>query len=479
MIDTKIIRNRILFLALKGELAEQNSKDAPAIDLIDEVCRKMAGRAFKPDFSADEVPYDLPSSWSWCRLSDIGSTNIGLTYHPEDVIENGVIVARSSNIVNGKMDYSDLVRVSCNVRENQYLNNSDILICARNGSKALVGKCAIYEGISKTIAFGAFMAVFRTPLFRYVYYYFNTDVFKRNFISDDSKQINQVTQNILKKSLIPIPPLEEQKRIVKRIETIFEILDKIDTLQNQYAFNQEALKSKLIDAAIQGKLTEQLPEDGTAEELYQTISEKKKEMQKRKEIKNSKPLPEISEDEMPFEIPSNWKWVHLDDITTKITSGSTPAGGRKSNAYVESGNCFFREQNIYNDGIHQEGMVYITDELLSTRKNSTVIAKDILLNITGGSIGRCALIPDDFQKGSINQHILIIRMVDDRLRFYVHKLLCSPYAQRYIKEKSVGDKDGFSGGRCKQMSIPLPPLTEQSRIVETIDNVLEIFNMAI
>lgn len=124
-------------------------------------------------------------------------------------------------------------------------------------------------------------------------------------------------------------------------------------------------------------------------------------------------------------------------------------------------------------------MVYITDELLSTRKNSIVIAKDIFLNITGGSVERCALIPDDFRKGSIKQHILIIRMVDDRLRFYVHKLLCSPYAQRYIKEKSVGDKDGFSGGRCKQMLIPLPPLTEQSRIVETIDNVLEIFNMAI
>ena len=105
--------------------------------------------------------------------------------------------------------------------------------------------------------------------------------------------------------------------------------------------------------------------------------------------------------------------------------------------------------------------------------------KDILLNITGGSIGRCALIPDDFEKGSINQHILIIRMVDDRLRFYVHKLLCSPYAQMYIKDKSVGDKDGFSGGRCKQMLIPLPPLAEQNRIAETIDNMLDAFSMAI
>ena len=210
MIDTKAIRDRILLLALKGELVEQNPQDESASNLIDKLCRNIGDRSFEPDFSEDEIPYDIPLSWSWCRLSDIGSTNIGLTYHPDDVTENGVIVARSSNIVNGKMDYSDLVKVSCSIRENQYLNSNDILICARNGSKALVGKCAIYEGDSKKIAFGAFMAVFRTPLFRYVYYYFNTDVFKQNFISDYSKQINQVTQNILKQSLIPIPPLSEQ-----------------------------------------------------------------------------------------------------------------------------------------------------------------------------------------------------------------------------------------------------------------------------
>lgn len=79
----------------------------------------------------------------------------------------------------------------------------------------------------------------------------------------------------------------------------------------------------------------------------------------------------------------------------------------------------------------------------------------------------------------INQHILIIRMIDDRLRFYIQKLLCSPYAQRYIKDKSVGDKDGFSGGRCKQMLIPLPLLAEQNRIAETIDNMLDTCSMAI
>ena len=121
------------------------------------------------------------------------------------------------------------------------------------------------------------------------------------------------------------------------------------------------------------------------------------------------------------------------DICSKITSGNTPAGGSKGGAYVTEGNCFFREQ--------------ITDELLATRENSTVLPQDILLNITGGSIGRCALIPDDFSKGSINQHILIINV--------------------------VGDKDGFSAGRCKNTLIPLPPIGEQKRIVEKITQILE------
>ena len=121
-------------------------------------------------------------------------------------------------------------------------------------------------------------------------------------------------------------------------------------------------------------------------------------------------------------------------------------------------------------------MVYITEQLLNTRENSTVIAKDILLNITGGSIGRCAIVPDDFSKGSINQHILIIRMVEEETRFFTHLVLCSPYAQNHIKSKAVGDKEGFSGGRCKYMPVPLPPLPVQKRIVSTIHSAFSVLD---
>ena len=440
--------------------------------MISRINEDLHGQIHAETWKKDEIPFEIPTNWSWCRLSDIGYTNIGLTYHPQDIVKDGIIVIRSSNIINGEIDYTDLVKVNCPIRKNQYLNRNDIVICVRNGSKALVGKCAIFKETSRKVAFGAFMAIFRTPCYRYVYHYLNTQLFRRYFNSDDTKQINQITQKILKNALIPLPPQNEQNRIVDKIEEIFSVLDTIDEYQSQYLFNVETLRNKLFDAAIQGKLSEQRLEDGTAEELYTKLQAEKTVLMQEGKAKKEKVLPEIAETEIPFDIPPNWKWVRLGDISVKISSGNTPAGGNKSNVYVEKGYSFFREQNIYNDGIHEEGLVYITEELLKTRENSTVMPMDILLNITGGSIGRCALVPDDFTKGSINQHILIVRMIDPRLRFYVHTCICSPYIQKYIKGNTVGDKDGFSAGRCKNMLIPLPPLEEQQRIVSKLNKIL-------
>ncbi len=472
MINTKAIRDRILLLALKGELVEQKPQNAPASDLINELCKKIADKSFEPDFSEDEVPYNIPSSWSWCRLSDIGSTNIGLTYHPEDVTENGIIVARSSNIVNGKMDYSDLVKVSCNIRENQYLNNNDILICARNGSKALVGKCAIYEGDSQTIAFGAFMAVFRTPLFRYVYYYFNTDVFKRNFISDDSKQINQVTQNILKQSLIPVPPLEEQGRIVERIEAIFEILDKIDALQNQYAFNQEILKSKLIDAAIQGKLTEQLPEDGTAEELYRIVQEKKNALIKSKRIKKDKSELEVVEDDVPFDIPNNWKWVCWGEIVNIVSARRV-----HQSDWRKEGIPFYRAREIAKlaDNGFVDNDLYISEELYDEFSKSGVPSDGDLMVSAVGTLGKTYVVKESDHFYYKDASVLCFENYAGVDPYYLRYVMNSNMMKTQIDSNSGGTTvDTLTMVRMIKYILPLPPLNEQHRIVEKLDALLSL-----
>ena len=229
------------------------------------------------------------------------------------------------------------------------------------------------------------------------------------------------------------------------------------------------LKNSILQRAIEGKLVPQRQEEGTAKELLAKIRAEKARLIKEKKIKKSKPLPAITDDEKPFDIPDSWEWVRLGDICSKIGSGKTPDGGRNSDAYKPEGIPLFREQNIYNDGLNYNGIVYISEELSNTRPGSKVFAKDLLLNITGGSIGRCAIVPDVFAVGDINQHILIIRLVRPELRSWIHAYICSPSGQNVINRKAVGAKAGFSAAKCKSMLIPIPNLSEQNRIITKIE----------
>ena len=248
-----ITKFKILDLAIRGKLVPQNKNDEPASALLERIKAekeelikqgkikrdKKESVIFKGDDNSyyrsntvgesciEDFPFELPNGWEWCNLSMIGYTNIGLTYKPTDIVPDGTMVLRSSNIVNGKIDLTDLIRVNTNIRDNQYIEENDILICARNGSKALVGKCAIFKGISERTSFGAFMAVYRSEFYKYIYYFLNSQIFRDTFMNDDTKQINQLTQDMIKNTILALPPLEEQKRIVNVIETAFEYLDNI------------------------------------------------------------------------------------------------------------------------------------------------------------------------------------------------------------------------------------------------------------
>jgi len=470
LIDTAKIKTNILSCAFKGMLVDFNvEKSNKALDELHKENKKYV------PVKEDEYLTEVPSRWQWSRLGYV-TNNHGQKEPQEDFcyIDVGTLdninhcLAKKENLVNKEEAPS---------RARKIVEQGDVLYSTVR--PYLHNICIINKDFSRMpVASTAFcvMAVEEKVLInKYLFYWLLSPEFDKFSNGNPSKGTlyPAIGEKDLLNGVIPIPDIEEQKLIVEKLDSAFEHLDKLNRLQTQYSSDLEVLKSKIIDAGIQGKLTEQLPEDGTAEELLEQIAKEKKQLIKEKKTKVTKALPEITEDEIPFEIPVNWKWVRLADICSKITSGNTPAGGSKGGAYVTEGNCFFREQNIYNDGIHYEGMVYITDELLATRENSTVLPQDILLNITGGSIGRCALIPDDFSKGSINQHILIIRVIEPEIRQYIHKCLCSPYYQKLIMGNVVGDKDGFSAGRCKNTLIPLPPIGEQKRIVEKITQILE------
>ena len=174
------------------------------------------------------------------------------------------------------------------------------------------------------------------------------------------------------------------------------------------------------------------------------------------------------EDEIPFDLPAGWAWARLISLTTKIGAGSTPTGG--SAVYSDSGVKFIRSQNVYDDGLALDDVAYISESINQKKAGSIVKAKDILLNITGGSIGRCALVPDDFDIANVNQHVIIIRLIDAGLRHYLHSVIISPYIQGQIFSKQVGSgRGGLSAETLSTFLIPVPPIQEQSFIQEKMN----------
>ena len=249
-------KDKILDLAIRGQFVPQDPNDEPASVLLDRIRAekeelvkqgkikrdKKESIIFKGEDNSyyekmadgklhcldDQLSFELPEGWEWCNLSMIGTTNIGLTYRPTDITANGIMVLRSCNIVNDQIDLNDLVRVETTIRENQFAQENDILICARNGSRALVGKCALIPSLGEPASFGAFMAIYRTEYFSYIVHYLRSTFFRSVFNDGNSTTINQLTQDMLKRAIVPFPPLAEQHRIVAAIEAALYELNRIE-----------------------------------------------------------------------------------------------------------------------------------------------------------------------------------------------------------------------------------------------------------
>ncbi|NTU49674.1 MAG: restriction endonuclease subunit S [Desulfobulbaceae bacterium] len=249
------LKREILQLAMMGKLVPQNSKDQPAKELLkefeDEKKRllkegKIKNQELLPPIKPKEIPYNLPSGWEWARLGDVGETNIGLTYSPSDIADRGTIVLRSSNIQDGKLDFLDLVRVNAEIKKSAFVQEGDLLICARNGSKALVGKTALITGLSEEMAFGAFMAIFRSRINPYLFQFINSPLFRQMIDEVNTMTINQITQNNLKMTIFPLPPLAEQQRIVAKIDQLMALCNTLERTLKESSDKQTAI----LDAVL-------------------------------------------------------------------------------------------------------------------------------------------------------------------------------------------------------------------------------------
>jgi type I restriction enzyme S subunit len=243
----------------------------------------------------------------------------------------------------------------------------------------------------------------------------------------------------------------------QRIATHFDVLlDRPEAV--------DALEQTILQLAVRGLLVPQDPTDEPASVLLQKIRTEKDHLIAQGKIKRDKPLPPITDEEKTFELPDGWQWVRLNALLQKIGAGSTPLGGKE--VYVSSGVKFLRSQNVWDDGLRLSSVAYIRPETHAKMAGTVVLPNDLLFNITGASIGRCALVPSDFDEANVSQHVTIVRTVLPVLNAFLHKVLVSRHVQQTVMDVQVGvSREGLSIAKLGNFLIPMPPLAEQSRIV--------------
>lgn len=276
--------------------------------------------------------------------------------------------------------------------------------------------------------------------------------------------------------LFPLPPLKEQHRIVAKIEEILPYIDQYDKAYTKLeTFNKkfpEDMKKSILQMAMQGKLVEQRPEEGTADELYKQIADEKTQLIKDGMIKKEKPLPEITDDEIPFEIPGNWKWVRWGELSFSIQYGyNAPA---LSEGYYR----MVRISDIQDNRILWETVPYCKIE--DKEAGSYLLEKDdILFARTGGTVGKSFLVKDVPYEAVYAGYLIRTRynserLVPEYLKFFMESQL---YWQQLRNGTIATAQPNCNGQTLAKMMIPLPPLAEQKRIVAKIEELLPYCDM--
>ena len=507
------LKNSILQMAVQGKLVPQDPNDEPASVLLARIRKEKeelikAGKIKKekkpsyifrgadnlpyekvgknePVCIADEVPFEIPESWEWVRLGMISTYS-----HKKQKIN-----AQHANPQMWGLDLEDIekggrllerktVGERKAVGDKTYFYSGDILYSKLRPYllKILVAPdCGICT--PEIVPFKVFgnidpeyiVAFLKCP---YVDAVINSVTY--------GVKMPRVGTETMTELLVPIPPLSEQERIVKKLQEVTPLTDNYTEAYIRVAELNQAfpglLKKSILQEAVQGKLVPQDPTDEPASVLLERIRAEKEQLIKAGKIKRDKHQSVIFrrdnshyekrgseevciDDEIPFEIPENWTWCRLNELCKKIGAGSTPTGGKA--VYVSDGVKFIRSQNVYNDGLRLNDIAYITEETNSKKSGSVVKAKDILLNITGGSIGRCAIVPDNFDIANVNQHVMIIRLINPAMRQWIHAILISEYIQNLIMDVQVGvSREGLSATKLINFLIPLPPISEQERILK-------------
>ena len=484
------LKNSILQLAIQGRLVEQRPEEGTAQELYQQIQAEKQrlikeGKVKKekplPEITEDEKPFEIPESWMWCRLNDIVAKTVKRGKSPTYIAKSNTLVfAQKCNTKAGYIDLSlaqclDETKLSKYPEEEFMLNNDIVLNSTGNGT---LGRVGIYRNSDnpngRPIVSDSHVTIIRTNIHvdsEFVFYalkYYQPYMEK---LGSGSTNQTELSAGVVKALLFPLPPLAEQKRIVAKIEELLPLVDRYEAAWTRLEdFNRhfpEDMKKSILQQAIQGKLVEQRPEEGTAQELYEQIQAEKRRLIKEGKIKKEKPLPEITEDEKPFEIPESWMWVRFSEVV------DVRDGTHDTPKYVSEGIPLVTSKNLVNGKIDFDTAKLISKEdATAINMRSEVNTGDILFAMIG-TIGNPVLV----EKGRefCIKNMALFKPIGNRLFDMKYFLLFLQKEQEQMKKSASGGVQAFVSLKfLRNYLLPLPPLTEQKRIVARLEELLPL-----
>ena len=500
----KKLRELILELAVRGKLVPQDTNDEPASVLLDKIAKekkqdvkegKIKKQKSLPEIGKDEEPFDLPNGWAWFRAGNVFDFKYGKALPAKSRDEAGSVDVYGSNGVVGK-HIKALIEDPC-------------IIIGRKGSAGALNK-ALRPSWTTDVAY----FLISPNGFDYEYTFLILQSLRLDKLGKGIKPgVNRNEAYIL---VAALPPLKEQQRIVTKVNELMTLCDQIEQTQTDNNESHQALvetllasltsttkakdfgkiwqhiadnfdilfttehsidqlKQTILQLAVMGKLVQQDPNDEPASELLEKIAKEKKHFIKEGKIKKQKALPEIGEDEKPFELPNGWCFVRLLDLCKLITKGSSPKWQGVAYTGDPMDVLFVTSENVGSYTLKLESRKYVEKKFNEVEPRSILNKGDFLMNIVGASIGRTAIYDID-DLANINQAVCLIRVF---LKFLNSKYLLhffnSEVCVSYMFDKQVDNaRANLSMGNIAKFIIPFPPLCEQNRIVAKVDELMTL-----
>ncbi|MDA6089818.1 restriction endonuclease subunit S [Lactobacillus amylovorus] len=457
------LRASILQYAMEGKLVKQDPNDEPASDTV---------KTKSMEESRTE-PYKIPVNWKWIRLGSGVRFINGRAYKKSELLTDSNLtpVLRVGNLfTNSSWYYSDL-----KLDKDKYIDNGDLIYAwsASFGPRIWNGGHVIYH-------YHIWKTVIKEGIDKKFLYYFLSD--PHNVLGETKlhgSTMKHVTKTNMEKLPFPLPPLEEQKRIVAKIEKLMPLVDeyaesynRLQKIDNEF---EDKLKQSVLQYAMEGKLVKQNPSDEPASELIKKIENEKAELIKEGKIKKSKKLPAITDDEKPFDIPNSWEWIRLGDYAEKITdevaSGSFAAIRDNVRKYkTENYAIMVKTADFANH--FSKNLTYTDEHGYNFLNNSNLFGGELILSNIG-SIGKCFIVPKLNRPMTLAPNSIMTKLIDPKLNKFLYYFIKSPIGNFELLQIASGTTmKKFNKTNLKGILIPIPPLNEQKRIVFEIEKIV-------